>query len=57
MSRGLWIGLLTFATGAMAVVIDALQNGDFSPLGIAMAIAGILKVAERMTSSGEPVNL
>lgn len=57
MSRGVWIGVLTFLVGASDVVIVFLQNGDFSPLGIAMAVAGILKFAERMTSSGEPVNL
>ena len=51
-SRGFWVGFLTFLTGATAVIVESLQNGDFSPLGIAMAFAGVLKVAERMTSDG-----
>lgn len=56
MSRGVWIGFLTFLIGAVDVVIQYLNSGDYSPLAIAMAVMGVLKVAERVTSSGEPVN-
>lgn len=56
-SRGVWIGVLTFLVGAVDVVIAFLQTGDFSAVGIAMAVAGILKLAERMTSSGESVSI
>ena len=56
-SRGMWLGILTFLIGAVEVVIQYLDSGDYSPLAIAMAIMGVLKVAERVTSSGEPVNL
>lgn len=55
-SRGFWVGFLTFFTGAMAVAIEFLQAGDFSSLGVAMAIAGVLKIAERMTSDGASVS-
>ena len=55
-SRGFWIGAITFLIGAGDVVVQLLQNNDFSPLAITMAVMGVLKVAERMTSNGEPVN-
>jgi len=54
-SRGLWIGALTFLVGVSDVVIVFLQDGDFSAIGIAMLVAGVLKLAERMTSSGESI--
>lgn len=56
-SRGMWIGLLTFLIGAVEVVIQYLDSGDYSPVAIAMAVMGVLKVAERITSTGESVNL
>lgn len=55
LSRGLWIGALTFLVGVSDVVIVFLQDGDFSAIGITMLIAGILKLAERMTSTGDQI--
>ena len=57
MSRGVILGVITFLVGASSVVVEFISNGDYSALGIAMAVTGVLKVAERITSSGEPVNL
>jgi hypothetical protein len=57
MSRGVWIAVLTFLIGASDVIIELIRSEDYSAMGIAMAVAGILKFAERMTSNGEPVNL
>lgn len=56
-SRGVWLGVLTFLTGAIEIVISMVQTGDFSTAGILMAVVGILKLAERMTSSGEQIEL
>lgn len=50
-SKGVWLGVCTFAIGAIEVVQSAIVSGDFSTLGLLTAIAGVLKVAERVFRS------
>ena len=51
LSKGVWLGILTFLIGGIEVVQAAIIKGDFSTLGIITLLLGILKVAERVTRS------
>ncbi len=57
LSRGVWIGVCTILIGAVEIVRQVVATGDFSALAILTCAAGILKVVERVTSSGKEITL
>lgn len=54
-SRGVWLGIATFLIGSLEVVRSVIESGDYSALAILTAVAGVLKVFERITSTGESI--
>jgi len=48
-SRGIWIAIMTMAAGTAELVRDAIISGDWSAIGIATLVLGILKLWERIT--------
>jgi len=54
-SKGVWIGIATFAIGAIEVIRMVIETGDYSTLAILTAAAGILKVAERLARGSEEI--
>jgi len=54
-SKGVWLGIATFAIGAIEVVRTVIETGDYSTLAVLTAVAGILKVAERVTRGAEEI--
>lgn len=54
-SKGIALGVLTALIGIAEIVISMLTAGDLSPIGITVAILGVLKVIERVFSHGESI--
>ena len=56
-SRGVWLGICTILIGTVEIVRQVIESGDFSALALLTAFAGVLKVVERFTSTGESVTM
>ena len=56
-SKGLWLGVCTILIGLTEAVRQIIESGDFSVLAIATSAAGVLKIMERVTSSGKEITL
>jgi len=50
-SRGVWLGAITGLVGSLELVREAIIAGDFSMVGLATLLLGVLKVWERVTRS------
>lgn len=56
-SKGVWIGICTGLIGSTEIIQQLLVHGDFSVLALATAAAGVLKIVERVTSTGKEITL
>lgn len=56
-SRGIWIGVLTVLVGAVEALRQLVEFGDFSVLAVVTSILGVMKIVQRVTSSGDEISL
>jgi hypothetical protein len=56
-SKGIWIGVLTVLVGAAEALRQLVEFGDFSSLAVVTSILGIMKIVQRVASSGEEITL
>lgn len=56
-SKGVWLGICTILIGSVEIFRQLVESGDFSVLAYLTAAAGVLKVLERVASSGKDITL
>lgn len=47
-SKLVWLGALQFLIGALGLLAEFLQKGDYSPFAVTMLVTGVLTVVMRV---------